>query len=164
MTGRPAATALASLFVLGLWLRLGLSFDALPARMASHFDGAGAPNGWQNKGSFALTAVSLSAMFLALVWAIPAMLRASPDRYLNLPHKEYWLAPERRAKTHARIGGFASWFACATLGLLAGTFELVIRANLAGTPLSAKMWLLLVAYVVFMLGSAVGLALAFRRR
>jgi uncharacterized membrane protein len=163
MTGQRAAAALASLFALGLWLRLGLSFDALPVRMASHFDGSGQPNGWQSKGSFAFTAVSLSVLFLALVWVIPALLRSSPDRYLNLPHKEYWLAPERRAQTHARIGSWSSWFACATLGFLAGTFELVIRANLAGTPLSGKMWLLLLAYLVFMLGSSVSMVLTFRR-
>ena len=163
MIGRRAALGLAVVFMLGLWLRMGLAFDALPARMASHFDGAGNPNGWQSKTGFALTAALLSALFFGLTCVAPLMIRATPEHQINLPHKEYWLAPERRAQTIERLVAWLSWFSCATLGFLAGTFELVIRANLRGTALGHSIWLLLGGYVLFMLTSSVGLVLGFRR-
>jgi hypothetical protein len=45
-------------------------WDRLPARMASHFDLHGRPNGWQSPGTFALWAfISLGIMLTALTFA-----------------------------------------------------------------------------------------------
>jgi serine/threonine-protein kinase len=150
-------------FVLFGLVRLVLVFDALPEVVASHFDGSGHPNGHQSKLAFALTAALLQAMFGLMTWAAPSMIRNSRDELLNLPHKGYWLAPERRDATKQRLSEWTSWFCCATLGLMTGVFELVIRGNQHEHPqLSPQVWLLLVSYVGFMLVSGIALVRGFR--
>jgi uncharacterized membrane protein len=160
---RHVPLLLSASFIALLALRLWLTFDALPEIMASHFDGAGKPNGYQHRGAFAATSVGLSAGCLLLFAATPALLRNLPASLINLPHREYWLAPERRAEAVARLCEYLDWFACATIALLVAVFELVLRANLARAALgSVAIWLLLACYLGFTLSWSVALWRAFR--
>jgi len=151
-------------FVLTSLLHLALVFEQLPEPVASHFDLGGHPNGYQSKFAFALTTTLLHGMFGLLVWTAPSLIRSTRDEFLNLPNKSYWLAPERKAQTKQRLSHWTSWFCCATVGLLTGTFELVIRANLHDKQLGPQLWILLVSYGSFMLVGGVSVALAFRLR
>jgi uncharacterized membrane protein len=150
-------------FGLGLLARLAFVHGELPERVASHFDLAGRPDDYQSRLQFVLTAGLLDVMLLILFLALPALIARTPVRMVNLPNKEYWFAPERRALTEGRLTVWVSWFSCATLGLLCGLFELIIRANLRGGPLGYQLWLMLASYLLFMLFGSAGLAHAFRR-
>lgn len=160
---RRAPLLLSASFVALLALRLWLSFDALPEIMASHFDASGKPNGFQHRGEFAATSVGLSVGCLLLFAALPALLRVLPASSINLPHREYWLTPERKAASVALLCGYLDWFACATIAFLVAVFELVLRANLAQAPLgSVAIWLLLACFLGFTLSWSVALWRAFR--
>lgn len=137
-------------FVLLLFVRLAHSLDALPERMATHFDLAGQANGFQERDGFVWTSALVSLSMLALFAALPLLLKLVPDRLINLPNKDYWLAPERRAETIARMTALSDWLGFATVALLVGVFELIIRANLTGRPLGGQLWILLVSYHLFM--------------
>jgi serine/threonine-protein kinase len=124
-------------------------YPQLPDRMASHFDGAGQANGWSPKASF----FGLEAFILVLMTAcfaiMPALIEGLPPRLVNLPNKDYWLAPERRAATMASISSALTWFGCAVLAFLIAITWLVIRVNLgleAGLP-SPPTWGLLAGIV-----------------
>jgi len=52
-----------------------------------------------------------------------------PAGLVNLPHREYWLAPERRAQTRAYISCQMAWMGCLALLFFAGIYCLTIRAN-----------------------------------
>ncbi|NCT84957.1 MAG: hypothetical protein GXC94_17565 [Comamonadaceae bacterium] len=55
--------------------------------------------------------------------------RHAPQQ-LNLPHKDYWLAPERREATLARLGGHVSVLGLQLLLLLAGIHvSLLLRSR-----------------------------------
>jgi hypothetical protein len=43
------------------------------------------------------------------------------------------------------------WLGTGTVGLLAGVFELIIRANLQRQPLGYQLWILLPGYHLFIL-------------
>lgn len=105
-------------------------YPQLPATMASHFTARGVANGWAPKQAFfGLMAfcIFLSA-FVGFV--VPLQIARKPAAKLNLPHKDYWLAPERREDTWRFIGAQMVWFACALLFVfLYGTSQ-VINANL----------------------------------
>lgn len=131
--------------------RLALAFDGLPPRMATHFDLAGRANGFQTREAFAWSSVLVSSALLALFAVLPALMRRLPDRWINMPAKDYWLAPERRARTLARLTLMLDWLGCATVALLVGVFELIIRANLADAPLGTQLWIVLAAYHLFVL-------------
>ena len=110
------------------------AFPQMPERMASHFAASGAPNGWMTKEQFFIVyAITfLPAIFLEF-W-MGARISRMPDTRINLPNKQYWLAPERRAETLAYFETFFAWYGCALLLLLVFVFGLAMRANLNPKP------------------------------
>ena len=109
-------------------------FPLLPERMASHFGASGAANGWMSKSQFLTlyAIVLLPAIFLEF-W-LPRKLAATPEKNLNLPNKQYWLAPERRAETFAYFETFFAWFGCAFLLVMVSAMGLAMRANFVDPP------------------------------
>ncbi len=83
--------------VAAVLLQVALTYNTLPARMASHFNASGKADGWSSRGEF------LAVWFLAIVfvniWPLinRVLLRKIPTAFINMPHKEYWLADPKRA-------------------------------------------------------------------
>jgi hypothetical protein len=48
---------------------------------------------------------------------------------LNVPYREYWLEPSRRAEGMQRIEGHMWWLACLMAGLVVGVHLLVVQAH-----------------------------------
>ncbi len=124
----------------------------LPEIMASHFDGAGVPDGWMSKQSFfLLEAVILGFIILEFTF-LPWIIGKMPYRLINMPNKDYWFAAERRAETLQKIRIYFEWFSIALLALFIAVNQLVFRANIDRTNLpSAPMWLILGAFFVFVI-------------
>lgn len=111
-----------------------LTVDALPEVVATHFDGAGRPNGWMTRGGY--LAFSL-AIDVGLPLLVAAAVGLAPRRWphrVNVPNREHWLAPERRAATldflgaHAcRLGGVMALFGAAI-------HWLILDANARAAP------------------------------
>lgn len=120
-------TALAVLFV----AELLYFYPQLPETVASHFDTDGAPNGWMGKTAFVVL-----MMFVAAISAAPtvgvALLLPRMQSGINIPNKEYWLAPERRDETLGLIGASLIWTECAVLALLMVLTHAVCRMNIEG--------------------------------
>jgi uncharacterized membrane protein len=118
--------------------------------MASHFNGVGDANGWSSKAFFfGLTGFVL--VLLTTFFAIlPAWIQQMPARLINLPNKDYWLAPERREATMARMAAALTWFGCATVIFLNAVTWLVIRVNLGLYPAlpSSTMWALIAVFLL----------------
>lgn len=134
----------------------------LPAVMASHFGPNGLPNGWMPRDAFfALTlgiavVVTLPMMFShRLVFAVP--------RLVNLPNRDHWLVPERRAEAAAKLRRWMHTFAILINLLFAVVVELVIRANLARAPIhNGALWATLGVFFVAMIALTVVLYRDFR--
>jgi len=125
----PARLAFATLLSL-LVLQALVYYPRLPGQVASHFNAAGRANGWSSKSAyFALHAVVVLTIAICFA-ALPAWLERVPARFVNLPNKEYWLAPERRAATMGHIASALTWFGCAVLILILSVNALVIEVNL----------------------------------
>ncbi|HEV2520818.1 MAG TPA: DUF1648 domain-containing protein [Candidatus Acidoferrales bacterium] len=105
-------------------------YPLLPDRVASHFAASGMPNGWMTKTQFLITYAALLLPALAVEFWVPRRIAKKPDARLNLPNKEYWLAPERRAETFAYFESFFAWYGCACLFVVAFAMGLAMRANL----------------------------------
>jgi len=105
-------------------------YPLLPERMASHFASDGTPNGWQPKEVFLLLMGMVAGVTAVIGFLAPGLIASRPASQINLPNKEYWLAPERRASTMQFIAGQMRWFSCAVLFvILFGGYE-AIQANL----------------------------------
>ena len=127
------------LVVLGLLCAAYLTFIAhsassLPERVATHFGSNGEANGWMNRSSalvfMAELGIGLPLFFVVLAFLVGLI----PARFANLPHRDYWLSPERRAQTCAYISNRMIWMACLMVLFLAGIYYLTIQANRATPP------------------------------
>jgi uncharacterized membrane protein len=125
-------------------------YPLLPATMASHFDAAGRPNGFQSR-----------AFFFGLMWAVvllmavafvatPLLLRHIPPRLLNLPNKQYWLAPERIGAAQRIMADEMGWYGAGVTAFLIFVMQLALQANLRRGPLDNRLMLGgLAAFVIF---------------
>jgi len=114
---------------LGFLIFLGCSKTLLPERMASHFGGHGEANGWMSRTGdlfiLGVTGVGLPLLFVILALVTPLI----PPRFVNLPHREYWLSPAHRAETSTFITRQMLWMGCLMVLFLAGIHYLTIEAN-----------------------------------
>jgi uncharacterized membrane protein len=130
-------------------LHSALYSNALPARVASHFNGAGVADGWMAKEPFLCFYVGLVAFLAVVFGGIGFLIQTLPDGAINLPNKAYWLAPERRAATLRSVANDLSWFGIITCCLIIALMELTFRANLTPEPrLPGAALLLVLGFVV----------------
>lgn len=111
-------------------LQIMYYYPLLPETVASHFDINGNPNGCSSKGPFIGTYIFVMLVMLFSFLALPALFKYMPFSLINLPNKDYWLAPERKGETFQIIAEKMLSFGNATTLFLIITFQLAFEANL----------------------------------
>ena len=105
-------------------------FPRLPTVVAQHFGAAGAANGFASRDFFFIFSwvmlLGLSAVFMLA----PRSLRHVPVSMINLPHKDYWLAPERKDESLRFVEREMQWMGVLTVAFIVLVLHLAIRANL----------------------------------
>ncbi len=150
--------------LLAVALQIAYYYPQLPDRVAAHFDAVGRPNGWAPKEAFLALYALVVALMMALFVIVPMLVARLPVSLINLPNKEYWLAPERRRQTWLMIRSSLAALGNATVAFVLIVFQLVIHANLSPPPvLSPAMWVLLLALLAFAAIWTVRFTRAFRR-
>lgn len=129
-----ATLTLAALQILVYWIRL-------PDVVASHFDGAGVPNGWASKTTFfAIYIAMLIIVYVSFVtlprWQHARMQRRDIDAW--------------RLQIQLQLQPRLVWLGAAHVVFMIVTVQLVIHANLSQRPLSAMMYWLLGGYFAFL--------------
>jgi uncharacterized membrane protein len=145
--------------------RFSLYYPRLPATMASHFDARGIPNGWQPKAAFFAGFLLVTALAALVALIVPRLIASVPAQYINLPNKDYWLAPERREASFEFLQTQMAWFGCALLLMIACAFYFSIQANLAPEPAfdSASFLYVLAAFLLFVMFWLIRLLARFNR-
>lgn len=106
------------------------SGSQLPAEVASHFDGDGRADEILSRDAYLLLMIVVADGVPALTWWLQC--RAARQGQINIPHREYWLAPERRTESLRFLSRHAGVMALGLLALLVGVHLLVVHAHLAG--------------------------------
>ena len=123
---------------------LAASSSQLPERVATHFDAHGQPNDWMSRTAHLGFMIVFGLGFPLFVPTIVYASRFLPDRFYNLPHRDYWLAPSRRTGTMAYLFLHSLWFASLALCFAIGIHFSIIQANhLAHAHLSTPLTLTL---------------------
>jgi hypothetical protein len=135
----------------------------LPERVASHFNAHGVPDGWMSRGSYLLmmtcTTIGL-AVFLVATFSIT---RYVPDVLINLPNRDFWLAPERRQQTYDTIVRYGVWLAILIALLFLVVHLLIVDANAAQPAnLSNGVWIILAVFLLSIIAWSVFLIRQFR--
>jgi hypothetical protein len=131
----------------------------LPERVATHYDAAGNPNGWMTRdGTIAFHLGMLGVTALAFA-AAPMLLGRLSPALINIPNREYWLAPERVEGTVDTLRRWMLALGCGAVLLMMAIAQLNFRANLEPMPrLSGTGLLACVAgFLVYLTGWIVAL-------
>jgi hypothetical protein len=107
----------------------------LPELVAVHFDATGRANGFMTRTGcrdFMLT--STLGVPLLIVIATTLLPRALPVSLINLPHRDYWLAPERARDSLVFLSEQGLWFGCILVLFLAAVDGMLVKANAASPP------------------------------
>jgi uncharacterized membrane protein len=132
--------------------QIGYYYPNLPEQIASHFNASGEPDSWTSKNSFIIFEAIVLLFILSEFTLLPLLLEKSPDSLINLPNKEYWLAPQRRRETFRTMRHFLEWLAIGLLGLFIAINQTTFEANINQTNLSATtMWLIIAVFVAYAL-------------
>jgi uncharacterized membrane protein len=113
--------------------RFAMRMQNMPDMLASHFGPGGSADAWMSKDVFLLFALIPLVVSLAVAFLGPMMVEKLPASLINLPNKDYWLAPSRKAQTVAAFKSWSEWFAVGLLIFMAYVFELVFDANQSGS-------------------------------
>lgn len=149
-----------------LWLScaagLGLAFQAYstsPARVPVHYEAGGIPDRWGSPLEVLIVYVGVIGLGTALFLATPEIIRRAPASMVNLPHKEYWLAPENRDAAAAKLASWAN-----VLGTAINLLMISLQALLSHHPTAPSRVpdFLTVGFVVFALGSCIWLARSYQ--
>ncbi len=153
------------LLVLYAAIHFSYYYPQLPGVVASHFNGHGVPNGWQTKPAFFGVFVGISVLAVVIGFGIPSIISALPPQLINLPNKQYWLAPEHLAETQEFLSKYFAWFGCAVFLVIILTFDYAIQSNLHpdNPPDPARMWYILAGFLLFTLAWTVRMLRKFLR-
>jgi uncharacterized membrane protein len=139
-------------------------YPLMPEKMAVHFNASGMADGWGGKqGFFAMFGI-VFALLTVLIGGISQVIRLLPYTWINLPNKDYWLAPDRRKQTQDRIASQMLFIGCVTMLLLDGVMYLSFRANLLPKPAmpSDILWGMLAVFFVINIASIICIIRSFR--
>lgn len=116
-----------------VWAATSLPSDSIPL----HFDAAGAPDRFASRGEALATFIGIGLVMFGIgaggIW----FAHRSSLTFVNIPHKDYWTAPERRARLRQMLALDIALLMAATLALL-GLIPLAtvraLRSDPVGLP------------------------------
>jgi hypothetical protein len=137
---------------------------SLPERVATHFGADGTANGWMSRDGHSVGQIAITFFVAGLFYVLTLALPRLPDRFVNLPHRDFWLAPKRRAETFAWLSSMLFWLGALLQSFLAYVFHEVWRANLSIPPALRlnSLWLQLSLFILTA-GLVITLLFRFRR-
>ena len=107
----------------------------LPELVAIHFDASGRPNGFTTReGCRDFMLLSTLGAPLLIVIATSLVPRLLPGSMINIPNRDYWLAPERARDSLVFLSEQGVWFGCILVLFLAGVDLMLVKANGVSPP------------------------------
>jgi uncharacterized membrane protein len=107
----------------------------LPDLVATHFGPSGAANGSLSRALYLRFMVIFVVLLpLGLNLLVVRVLRL-PSARINIPHRDYWLAPERRADTERRLLRHMQFFGVMLAAFLCHVHWRVVLANRLTPPM-----------------------------
>lgn len=109
-------------------------YPSLPETMAVHFGAGGAPNGWMTRDGFVAFYFALLIFETGIFTGLGAFLPKISARLINIPNKDYWLAPERREETFRDLSRGMYTLTAIIAGFIIAMHQMLIEINIKGDP------------------------------
>ncbi|MCE9608772.1 MAG: DUF1648 domain-containing protein [Chthoniobacter sp.] len=156
--------ALATL-ILGFATDVLLTAHQLPVQLATHFGTDGQANGWMARAGHVRFMLGIGLGVPLSIVLIIAIVSRLGGAGLNIPNRQYWLAPERRAQTLAFVQRQMVWFACLLVLFFVMIHHLILWAN-AHTPAMLSpsgLWIPIALFLAAIVAWTVAFIRPFRR-
>jgi uncharacterized membrane protein len=143
-------------------------YPKLPDTLAVHFGTSLEADGWQGKQGFVFAYACVEVGMVAMLLVIGFVMTRVPIGMVNIPNRDYWLAPERRKQTLECVMTQVGWIMVATLAYLIAIAQVILDANMraGGRPpaLSRDFWVIFIAFMALMAWFVVGIYRRFGKR
>lgn len=106
----------------------------LPALVGSHFNFKGEADDWMTRGNYVALMVVFVLVYPALMTLAFTWFPAKFPRLINIPQRDYWLAPERRDESLGFLAFHGCWFSCMLLLLLIGVHYAIVVSHRTQPP------------------------------
>jgi hypothetical protein len=106
----------------------------LPEFPAAHFGAGGIPNAFMTRKGYVAFMVVFVTVVPVLVALLPVLVGRRWPNSLNIPNRDYWLAPERRPDTFEAVESRTMLLAGAMIIFICYVHWLVLQANAATPP------------------------------
>jgi uncharacterized membrane protein len=80
-----------------------ISYFLLPEQAAIHFSRGGHADSWAPREIHCLLFTGIDVLLFLLFWYSPNLMLNTPAKWVNLPHKSFWLAKENRPLTRKKL-------------------------------------------------------------
>ena len=134
----------------------------LPDPIASHFDAEGDPDAFMPRSEYIAIMMAVTVIVPLFIATLTGFVLSRAGVRINLPNRDYWLAPERRTETIGFLTQQSSQFAALLVLFMCYAQWLAARAN-STTPPSLDSGLFFVGLGVFMACVIVGAVRLVRR-
>ncbi|MDO5676913.1 MAG: hypothetical protein Q4G35_05335 [Propionibacteriaceae bacterium] len=124
----------------------------LPHEVPGHVGPTGRVTWWGNKGMHLTIASVVGLGLFLLMWNIPRMMRSLPPELINLPNKDYWLAPENREQAQRMMAADMGWIGAATIGLVGYAVWEMGHIARGGEVNMAAFWVIFAIYLILTIG------------
>lgn len=118
-----------------------------PDQMAAHFNAQGLPDRFAPRAEVFGSQVQTLLVVVLVSLGIQLLFFMIPPGLLNLPHRDYWLAPERRAETLGRLRSFGALVFGVILLAVQAAFEIAAYASLQTPVVFHAEWMAAVMLV-----------------
>lgn len=122
------------LVIAGIAALIAVTSGFLPATVASHFDTAGRTNAFMSRAAYACVMLALALVIPLAAGVLPELLMRRPGARINLPNRDYWLAPGRRDATIQGLSCRMRIFGVLASAFLGYVHCLVVLANRSTPP------------------------------
>jgi hypothetical protein len=153
------------LVAFGVAIALFLATSAtLPATVATHFAAGGRADGFMTRIGYQVFYCALMTFMVVVTYGSLTWLPARFPHLLNLPSRDYWMAPQRRVATLATLRAFGVAMALLTVTLLVAIHLLVVDAHDRTPPTlhEAAVFAIVGAFVALLVALLVAIYMRFR--
>lgn len=145
-------------------LHTAFYFFYLPENTAVHLNVFSEVDPYSDLMTLLITNLSLIIFIIVLFTLIVWLMPRTPDKFVNLPHKDYWLDLRRKHETTVIIQAYTYWMGTVTLIFLMISAEESFRANVNGTNmLGLIFWLNLIFFLLAMIYLSIKMYLRFSK-
>ncbi|MFK7767930.1 MAG: DUF1648 domain-containing protein [Mariniblastus sp.] len=141
-----------------------LWYGDLPEMVPSHFDANGEVDGEMSRNAFCAMMGLINLGMLICLPLTGYLAKHLPNSLVNIPNKDYWLAPARRDASLTLMTDFVSAIAWMTGWLFIGIFQLSALVGIkARETISPEFYFFMGFYLVGVIAVMVIMSLKFRK-